>query len=298
MSKLNKTQTAGVVIAIVALVLLVGGVVLFFLTDPFGKEAPPKPTVPAATVSPPVSSPDEATRDTAAPTGTAASAAASESTAPSESSETTAPVEEATAPSAMQALLSEGGCSVEELESIAANQLIIVHSSGTSAEITFYEHTPAGWQQDEGLTCPGFVGMNGTTPEMSESIAATPQGLYSIGSAFYQNSPPATGLNTFAITSDTYWVDDPDSSHYNQKVIGSDNRDWNSAEHMSNISGYRYGFVINYNIPPTGYARGSAIFFHIGNGGPTHGCVSATEDMVLAYLAKLDANKNPHILII
>ena len=139
---------------------------------------------------------------------------------------------------------------------------------------------------------------NGTTAAMHEGGSATPQGLFHVGSAFYQDDAPQTGLDVFPITHDTYWVDDPDSPNYNQLVVGDEALGDDHAEHMSEISSYHYGFVIEYNMPPTGYAAGSAIFFHVSHDSPTLGCVSVSEQKVLAYLAKLDASKNPYILII
>ena len=122
--------------------------------------------------------------------------------------------------------------------------------------------------------------------------------MYAVGDAFYQESKPATKLNAFKITSKTYWVDDPNSKYYNKRVEGISNKDWSSAEHMSEISSYKYGFVIEYNTNPIKKGAGSAIFFHISHNSPTAGCVSVSEDKVLAYLKKLDKSKNPYILII
>ena len=172
---------------------------------------------------------------------------------------------------------------------------MVVISQGSAARISLYENTGAGWTEDAALNCSGFIGAQGAVTEMSEQVSGTPVGLYSIGEAFYQYNQPVTGLNTFAITEDTYWVDDPDSAYYNRRVIGAENRDWNSAEHMMDIEGYKYGFVIDYNTAAE-YNKGSAIFFHIGYT-PTQGCVAASEDMVLAYLAKLSADRNPYILV-
>jgi len=198
-------------------------------------------------------------------------------------------------PENLQTLLTESGYSAGTLNELEIGQLVIVESSGTTAEISMYEYTAKGWQEDGRLHCEGYVGMEGTVSEMSEQVSGTPIGLYSIGSAFYQNDPPATGLQKFAITDDTYWVDDPNSAYYNQRIIGTENMDWSSAEHMCEIPGYKYGFVVNYNMPAE-YNKGSAIFFHIGSV-PTQGCIATSEEMVLAYLAKLSADSNPYILI-
>ena len=127
-------------------------------------------------------------------------------------------------------------------------------------------------------------------------LAATPKGLWGIGQAFYQGTKPNTKLDSFKIDSNTYWVDDPNSSYYNTRVTTTSG--WSSAEHMSAIPGYKYGFVINYNMNPVVKGKGSAIFFHVANGGPTGGCVACVEDKVVAYLNKLDKAKNPYILIV
>ena len=201
-------------------------------------------------------------------------------------------------PDALQALLDESGRTASELQELGVGQLVVVDSEGSTAEVSFYERTETGWQTDEGLLSHGYVGANGTTAAMHEGGSATPQGLFHVGSAFYQDDAPQTGLDVFPITPDTYWVDDPDSPNYNQLVVGDDALGGDHAEHMSEISSYTYGFVIEYNMPPTGYAAGSAIFFHVSHDSPTLGCVTVSEQKVLAYLAKLDASKNPYILII
>ena len=200
--------------------------------------------------------------------------------------------------SSFNTLLSKGGISVDKLNQKNIKQLVVVDSSGTSASISYYENNNGTWTSDSGLTTSGYVGRSGTTSSPSEGKSATPKGLYAIGDAFYQNTQPNTKLNSFKITSNTYWIDDPNSKYYNQKVEGTANKDWSSAEHMSTINSYKYGFVIRYNMDPVVKGAGSAIFFHINHGSPTGGCVSAPEDKVLDYLAKLDKSKNPYILII
>ena len=201
-------------------------------------------------------------------------------------------------PDDMKNLLANGGISANALEASNSQQLVTVKSNGSSAGIRFFEKSGDGkWTEDKSLACDGFVGSKGTVDyaEMSERLEATPKGLYSIGEAFYQDNKPQTGLSSFEITDDTYWVDDPDSDYYNQMVNSTEG--WNSAEHMIEIPYYKYGFVINYNVDPALKGKGSAIFFHCKEE-ETHGCVAAPEYNVLRYLKKLDASKSPYILII
>ena len=238
-----------------------------------------------------------------APQNTATDATTETSPDPSTEAITETSVDSATqapaalsAPDTMTEILAQGGSSLQQLSDIGCTQLVTVSSSGSSAQLRFFSCENNTWTEDETLSCSGFVGRNGVTSDMHEGGNASPFGLYHIGDAFYINDQPATGLNSFRITSDTYWVDDPDSSHYNQHMEGTAEKDWNSAEHMIDISGYRYGFVIDYNTAAA-YGKGSAIFFHISSG-PTAGCVGTDESSVLAYLAKLNASANPFIMIV
>lgn len=203
---------------------------------------------------------------------------------------------EPTAPDEMNTALERGGVSLQSLSDIGCSQLVTVSSSGSSAEIRFFSRENNTWTADDSLTCSGYVGRNGVTADMHEGGNASPFGLYHIGDAFYIYDQPATGLNSFRVTGDTYWVDDPDSAHYNQHMEGTSEKDWNSAEHMIDYDVYRYGFVVEYNTAAA-YNAGSAIFFHISSN-PTAGCIGTSESSVLSYLAKLNASENPFILIV
>ena len=202
---------------------------------------------------------------------------------PARTTEETTPV--IVAPDSLIELLSNNENSTEELSELGCGQLITVDSSGSSAQISFYSLIDNEWKLDDDLSCSGYVGANGVTANMHEGGYASPRGLYPIGEAFYIYNKPETGLSTFEITNDTYWVDDPNSKYYNKRVDGTSDKDWNSAEHMIDYSAaYEYGFVIDYNHEAV-YNAGSAIFFHVSYGS-TAGCVGTNKDMVLAYLSK------------
>lgn len=198
-------------------------------------------------------------------------------------------------PAFLTSLLDSNNLSYEELEQKCCSQLVTVSSSGTTAQIRFFSCQEDTWEELAELSCQGCVGYNGVCAEKQEGDGCTPSGLYGIGNAFYISNLPDTKLDAFQITEDTYWVDDPNSVFYNQRIEGTQNKDWNSAEHMISYGVYRYGFVVDYNLMAEKNA-GSAIFFHVGNN-PTAGCVATGEDMVLAYLKELDKERNPHILI-
>ncbi len=201
------------------------------------------------------------------------------------------------APDTILNLMLKNGNTIDELIGLNCSQLITVSSNGSKAQIDFYTLKNNVWSLDGNMSCSGFVGVNGVTEYMSEDSTASPKGLYHVGDAFYIYSMPSTGLSTFKITDNTYWVDDPNSIYYNKRVEGTENKDWNSAEHMIDYStAYEYGFVIDYNTEAI-YNAGSAIFFHIKHS-PTAGCIGTDKDNVLKYLSKLQSSCNPYILIV
>ncbi len=241
----------------------------------------------------------ESVESTAAPVET--TTPTEPTTAPTEP--TTTPVEPTTEvidpprqPAQLTAMLENNGITFDKLAQNGCTQLVTVAASGTTAQIRFFSCEEGIWEERPELACQGRVGRNGVAADKQEGDGCTPTGLYGIGSAFYIQNLPHTGLDTFQITDKTYWVDDPNSRFYNQKVEGTQNKDWNSAEHMISYDVYRYGFVVEYNLQAVKNA-GSAIFFHLGNT-PTSGCIATGESMVLAYLKELDREQNPHILIV
>lgn len=209
----------------------------------------------------------------------------------------TTQIDDSLQPADLTSFLSDMNQTYDSLRDLKCSQLVVVRSMSNDAEVLLYETNDEGlWINNTALATNGYVGSNGVSDESYEGSYETPRGFFSIGDAFYRNSAPNTGLNSFKITEDTYWVDDPDSKFYNMRVEGAENMDWNSAEHMNSIANYEYGFVINFNMNPIIKRKGSAIFFHIGSS-PTAGCVAVSEQMVLNYLSVLDSSKNPYIMI-
>ena len=199
---------------------------------------------------------------------------------------------------ALSMILSDTGHSFDELQKNKCSQLIIVESNYNTAQLSMFEKDKNGiWNNIEELETSGYVGAAGVSDKSFEGSWQTPKGLFPVGEAFYIHNKPTTGLESFQITQNTYWVDDPNSAYYNQKVDLKNgvNMDWNSAEHMIDIQNYEYGFVINFNMSPIEKGKGSAIFFHISSS-PTAGCVGTSQEMVLEYLKVLDKDKNPYIL--
>ena len=99
------------------------------------------------------------------------------------------------------------------------------------------------------------------------------------------------------INENCYWVDDSESTLYNQWVESMDIT-WNSAEHLSDYPiAYKYAVVINYNMNPAVPYKGSAIFMHCMTGSYTAGCVAIPENDMLYTMKWLDSASNPIIII-
>lgn len=209
--------------------------------------------------------------------------------------EATTEKEKAVIPDELQEIFSKSEFSEDELKKSECQQLIVVDASGESKNVRFFELSKNEWLENEECESSVLIGKNGVAENKKEGDGCTPLGFYKIGSAFYVNEKPDTKLDSFQITEESYWVDDPDSEFYNKYVVGTENKDWNSAERMIEYNGYRYGFVVDYNVE-CAKGEGSAIFFHIGSN-PTAGCVATREEVILKYLSLLDKNKNPYVLI-
>lgn len=194
-------------------------------------------------------------------------------------------------------ILAKSGYTYDDLAQKGCTQLITVQAVGSNAQICLFWLDGEQWKEKTNLSASGFVGRNGVSSAKKEGDGCTPAGLYSISTGFYIASAPETGLELFKITDQTYWVDDPNSAYYNQRVEGTENQDWNSAEKMGKYkTDYKYGFVVDYNTDCVPGA-GSAIFFHVGGVKASSGCITVKEKLVLQYLSFLDADCSPHILI-
>ncbi len=197
-------------------------------------------------------------------------------------------------PELMSRRLDESGFEAEDIE---GSQLIIVKSAGNTARVSAFEYTEDGAWSVILEECPGHVGRNGVSAAKVEGDGMTPMGLFAIPSAFGNEPDPGCLLPYRQATEKSYWVDDPDSASYNMWVEDDGERDWKSAEHISDYSSaYAYAAVIAYNTDPVTPGAGSAIFLHVGSN-PTSGCVSVSKDNMLLFLRWLDPGKGPKILI-
>ena len=129
-------------------------------------------------------------------------------------------------------------------------------------------------------------GRNGFNPfnERHEGDETTPIGSFPILHAFGFGQNPGTAMTWREITENSYWSGEEDT--YNTWVESTTPV---GGEHLSeyNIC-YKYAMAIGFNINPTVYKRGSAIFLHCKNPAEwgSAGCVSILEEDMLTLLSK------------
>lgn len=162
----------------------------------------------------------------------------------------------------------------------STNQIIGVVASGSSANVYLFEKNNDQWQTI--LTMPGRVGYNGVGSSY-EGSGRTPKGAYSLGFAFGTGPNPGTNLAYRQITSNSYWISNPDDSQYNtwQERTSSSSLD----EHMRDYqTQYKYGMTLNYN---NGVNGGSAFFLHVNGNGATAGCISVSQSNMLYLMQRI-----------
>jgi L,D-peptidoglycan transpeptidase YkuD (ErfK/YbiS/YcfS/YnhG family) len=171
-------------------------------------------------------------------------------------------------------------------------------SSSSVVTIHTVERNNGVWQ----IVLPEFagsIGEKGFAPigDKREGDGKSPSGVFPLGFAFGYDPWVATKMHYRQATEDDFWVDDVDSEHYNQWVKGEPNAaSWEKMRRDDDR--YKYGVVIEYNMHPIEKGKGSAIFLHVWrDGGPTLGCVSMPEEMVLKILGWLDPAKKPLIIM-
>jgi len=138
-------------------------------------------------------------------------------------------------------------------------------------------------------------------PVKIEGDGRSPAGVFPFGTAFaYQPEnmwvPPKVPVHR--VTAQTVCVETINSASYN-RIVDENTvavKDWSSPDRMLRPDGlYRFGLMVDYNVPDTRPGAGSCIFFHLWRrpGAPTVGCTAMNEPAMLAVLAWIDASKKP-----
>lgn len=142
-----------------------------------------------------------------------------------------------------------------------------------------------------------FVGRNGFAPagDKREGDGKSPTGIYRLGHLFTYEARVKTSMPYFQTTKEDKWIDDPESPDYNLHVRGA-----TTAKSFENLllssDAYKYCMVIEYNTNPVVKGKGSAIFFHLGDGA-TAGCVAISERDMMNILHWFRQRHQPRIIM-
>jgi D-alanyl-D-alanine dipeptidase len=140
-------------------------------------------------------------------------------------------------------------------------------------------------------------------PVKHEGDGRSPAGAFPLDTAF--GFAPRSELSWLrlpyaALQPGSECVDDDESAYYNTVVDRAivPKVDWNSAEHMRQISQYRLGVIVGYNAAPPRKGRGSCIFLHIWSGpsSTTAGCTALDAGALEALMQWLDRARRPMLV--
>ena len=149
--------------------------------------------------------------------------------------------------------------------------------------LTLFSKANGKWTKVISSYC-GY-GKNGFKPasERREGDKTTTVGAFKLPLAFGPGKNPGTSMTYRQITKNSYWSGDYDT--YNTWVESSYRV---PGEHLIDYVEYKYAMAIGFNMNPTVYKRGSAIFLHCKSADRwyTSGCVSVPEDVMLTLMKK------------
>ncbi len=202
-----------------------------------------------------------------------------------------------------------------------AQQVIVVTTpSWRSSYATFRTYRKAADGRWHAIFSPvrARIGSNGFVRARyrRQSTGTTPAGTFTLTRAFGRYGDPGTAMSYRRFDSNDWWPYDPrDARTYNvlqsRRVAAAQwRKSW--AENLWSYGGqYRYGVVINYNIPSGLYrsngqwfarerantSKGGGIFLHVNGPGATEGCVSVRYRHMRGVLRWLSPAKHPRIVM-
>ncbi len=207
-------------------------------------------------------------------------------------------------PAELEEALSLYGYTIEGF--VLGDRLIWVDTTSSDnhskAKIYCYQKSDSGYWWDvvgdkKALCEEAYIGENGSNFDPAPDSKITPGGIFTAGQGFYIGAKPDTAYPMFEITEDTYWVTDPDSQFYNQRVEGTDSKDWSKADHMiTSDKSYRCGLTVNYNTAEPSSDKAAAVFIRCGNT-PTEGSIAVPEDVMKTILHWLEEDSTVTVFI-
>jgi L,D-peptidoglycan transpeptidase YkuD (ErfK/YbiS/YcfS/YnhG family) len=182
----------------------------------------------------------------------------------------------------------------------AVRQRITVTASSygtTYATLRVYQLSGTKWVQVFG-PWTARVGRNGVARPGTkrEGDGKTPSGTYGFSFFFGVLANPGVSFPYRHAYAYDYWDDDPASPRYNEWVDSRSASAGRAPEPLHVTPAYGYAAVIAYNTARKP-GLGSAIFFHVGTGRATAGCVSLPSAELVKVLRWLRPAANPTITI-
>ena len=123
------------------------------------------------------------------------------------------------------------------------------------------------------------VGRSGFKTDRREGDGSTPAGTFVMRSAFGSQANPQSAMPWRALVPHSCWSGErADYNRWVHRVCTSRDEDlW-----ASRAVAYRYAAVVGFNDNPAVWGKGSGIFLHQGTGRATIGCVSLSNNDIIA----------------
>lgn len=197
----------------------------------------------------------------------------------------------------METMKIENSIFEEMYNKYKAEQLVIAAAdveNTSDAAIQCYERIDSKWTKVYDVM-EGKIGRNGFTEDKAEGDGKTPMGAYSFSRFFGTSDNIGFKFDYTKVDGKQLWVDDPKSDYYNTWQEEEADGRWDSCENLLHPA-YKFAAVIDYNTAERIKGKGSAIFFHKINLGPTAGCIALHEEDLVKVLKWLDPSKKPFII--
>lgn len=174
-----------------------------------------------------------------------------------------------------------------------ADKLIVVTTpawNDVRGTLKRYEKRKGKWQKlgepvsivvgKSGIGWTPMLPPDPNAPVKKEGDGRSPSGIFPLTQTFGFADALPGAKDYLSLKPTTECVDDVKSKHYAHIVDrGQVKVDWNSSEKMRDISLYKWGVVVPYNMKGTKPGAGSCIFLHIApaSGNGTAGCTAMPE---------------------
>lgn len=180
-------------------------------------------------------------------------------------------------------------------------QVVAIKASrGVTATITLWQKVGDVWTLTGG-PWPAVIGKNGMAlhGQKREGDGKSPAGLFPISLVFGEAEHFATGLPYRRTTDQDIWIDDPQSTLYNQwSQLPTTASSFERMKRKDVL--YKLGLVVDYNQNPIVPGAGSAIFIHVWRNETkgTAGCAALAEKNLKMLVEALKRDDNPVALFL